>query len=101
MSSFVRRDFLRFTADLFAIEPEYLVGHNRRLRFSKARFAMYKALRMRGTTFSQIGRWCERDHSTVRHGVERAEYYMERDETFRKRVMRLVEFCAPKDDTCN
>lgn len=33
-----------------------------------------------------------RDHSTVIHGVARAEYIMERDEKYRGKVQELVEF---------
>lgn len=93
MSSFVKSDFFRFVSDMFLITPERLIGHDRTVRHTRARFAMYKALRMRGVTYAQIGRWCNRDHKTVMHGINRAEYYMERDERFRTRVERLVEFC--------
>ena len=92
-SSYVRSEFIEYAAKVFLIKPEELLGHSRKRRFARARFAAYKALYMRSQCYSHVGRWCNRDHSTVRYGIDRAEYYMAREERFRKRVEKLIKFC--------
>ena len=71
-----------------------------------ARFALYKALQLRGWSTSKIGHAIGgRDHSTILHGIKRAEYMMERNPHFANAVQRLAELkptaidpgCLPPD----
>lgn len=56
-----------------------------------ARFALCKVLRDRGMSYAQIGRIMDRDHTTVIHAVQRAEYMMERDPNYAKSIQELVD----------
>lgn len=61
-----------------------------------ARFALYKALHLRGNSYSQIGRWFDRDHTTVRHGVLRANEMMKQDINYFTKVSLLAETMEQK-----
>lgn len=61
-----------------------------------ARFALYKALHLRGNSYSQIGRWFDRDHTTVRHGVLRASEMMKQDINYFTKVSILAETMEQK-----
>lgn len=53
-------------------------GHDRRRYFVRARqLLMFKA-RQAGISISEIGRFVNRDHTTVLHGVNRIQYEIER-----------------------
>jgi chromosomal replication initiation ATPase DnaA len=72
-----------------------------RFRFvTVARFAVYKAMRIRGWSFSQIGQLMNRDHTTVMHGVTRAEYYIEKDPDYAAKVQILANFKSRDLNAC-
>jgi len=85
----VRSELIRTCSELFDIPPRHIISDRRLGAFIPARFALYKALRMRGQSFAQIGRMLHRDHKTVRYGVNRATYMMQRDSDYAGKVIRL------------
>jgi len=57
-----------------------------------ARFAMYKTLRERGWSYPRIGKlFGGKDHSTIIHGVRRADYMIEKDADYAAKVKALTE----------
>lgn len=83
-------------AEMFDVHPRDLRGHYRFGFLTKPRFALYAALRQRGWSQGQIGRELNRDRTTVRHGLERAAYYMEQDADFAEKVHALSEGLEPR-----
>jgi chromosomal replication initiator protein len=73
------------------VEPEELLGVSRLGMLIPARFALYMALHQRGWSYAAIGRFVGgRDHTTVIHGVARAQYKMERDWRYKAKVNVLI-----------
>lgn len=87
----LKSDFVNAAAEMFCVHPRDLVGPYRFNFLMLPRFALYKALRMRGWSYPQIGRFLNRDHSTIIHGVDRAEWKMERDAEYAAKVKALAE----------
>ena len=86
-------DFLAEVGRMFDVTVDDLRGPCRKQALCRARFAAYAALRERGASFAQIGRWLgDRDHTTVMHGADRAEYLMSRDELYRDMVEYLADY---------
>lgn len=77
-------------AAIFGVSSEDILSAKRDAPYCYARFAIMKALRDKGRTFSfiadQIGRT---DHKTIMHGVQRAEQIMKRDAAFARAVAHL------------
>lgn len=76
--------------ELTGVHPRDLAGRYRFAFISEARFALYKALHLRGWSYSKIGRELDRDRTSVRNGVDRANYMMVRDKTFKGIVHTLA-----------
>ena len=88
----MKQEIINECARLFDVHPRDLVGPAKFAFFTKPRFALYKALRMRAWSTSMIGRAIGgRDHSTILYGIKRAEYIMERDPHFADVVQQLAE----------
>lgn len=88
----MKQEIINECAKLFGVHPRDLVGNTRFGFLIPARFALYKALRMRAWSTSMIGRAIGgRDHSTILHGLKRAEYMMERDSHYAEAVQQLAE----------
>lgn len=88
----MKQEIINECARLFDVHPRDLVGNTRFGFLIPARFALYKALRMRAWSTSMIGRAIGgRDHSTILHGLKRAEYMMDRDPHFADAVRHLAE----------
>lgn len=84
-------ELLALCCKLFDVHPRDLVSSARFGFLLKPRFAMYKALQLRGWSTPKIGRFIGgRDHSTVCHGIKRAEYHMERDAVYKKWVLEIA-----------
>jgi len=69
-------DVLHEAARVFKVHHRDILGRAKYDFILPARFGLYKALHLRGNSYSQIGRWLDRDHATVRHGVLRATEMM-------------------------
>jgi chromosomal replication initiator protein len=76
---------------LFDVHPRDLTGDARFAFLTRPRFALYKALQLRGWSKGEIGRLIGgRDHSTICHGIKRADYLMEVDPDFADNVRTLA-----------
>lgn len=78
-------------SELFWVPPQDLLGSRRYKAVVVARFAIFKALRMRGWSYAQIGRKFGKDHTTVISGVARAEYLLERDPQYAEKIKVLAD----------
>jgi chromosomal replication initiator protein len=83
-------DFIVAAAETFNVHPRDLASHYKFDFLMRPRFALYKALRLRGWSYPQIGRALKRDHTTIIYGVSRADYYMERDAEYAEKIHRLA-----------
>jgi chromosomal replication initiator protein len=92
-------DIINKVAKEFDIHPRDLVSPHRFGFIMNARFALYKILHNRGASYAQVGRWCgNRDHTTIRHGVFRADYMIERDPDYRSKIEELTAWCRPQPE---
>lgn len=88
----MKKEIINKCAELFDVHPRDLVSDARFGFLIPARFALYKALRLRGWTASMIGRAIGgRDHKTILHGIKRAEYMIERDPDYADAVQHLAD----------
>lgn len=87
----INQKLLDACQELFDVHPRDLVSDARFGFLMPARFALYKSMHMRGLAYAEIGRRCgNRDHSTIIHGVRRADYFMERDPEYARKVNVLA-----------
>lgn len=87
----VKQEIIKECAYLFGLDVEELVGRSHMQHICKARFALYKAFHLRGWSYSAVGRAIGgRDHTTIINGIARAEYWMEKDPRYARRIERLV-----------
>jgi len=93
----IRTDIITTTAALFDVHPRDLIRDFRFAFLTRARFAMYLALRQRGWTYAKIGQAAGRDRKSVAHGVARAEYMAERDPDFAAKVAELASTLDAKN----
>jgi chromosomal replication initiation ATPase DnaA len=87
----VKKEIVNKCADLFGVTPQDLTGRKRRQFVTRARFALYKALRLRGWSYPMIGQFLGRDHATIMYGVRAAEELMRRDQWYADKVQTLVD----------
>lgn len=86
----LKRRIIKASADLFDLSAQELESQSRMSYLMPARFAIYKALHMRGWAYSRIGKLLGKDHSTIIYGISRADYMIERDEEYAARVLHLA-----------
>lgn len=84
-------EYARICAKLFQTSYRRMVAGDREPRCVEARFAMYKALTHRGYGITQVGEWFNFHHTTVLHGVKRANERMAIDADYREKVLQLSE----------
>lgn len=65
-------EVIRRVAEMFKVTPQDIVGKARHRILIDARCAVALILRERGLSYPQIGRFMDRDHSTVIHNVRLA-----------------------------
>lgn len=85
-------DLVKEAGKEFCVHPRDILGPARFAFVIKPRFAVFMALHKRGMSSCQIGRHMNRDHSSVLHGVRRAQYMMSKNEEYREKVERLINF---------
>lgn len=95
----LKSDFIAAAADMFRVSPEALISYEKPKALMPARFALYKALRLRGWSYPQIGQTLNRDHSSVIYGVRRADWLMDRDPGYAKKVRLLAELKIVREQT--
>lgn len=88
-------------AKMFNIHPRDLIGPYKYHFLMLPRYALTKALRMRGLTTPQIGRIVNRDHTTVLYQLKQADNFIQRDASYKKRVnelyLRLAELYVTEE----
>ena len=88
----MKQEIINECARLFGVHQRDIVSDARFGFLIPARFALYKALRLRGWSCAQIGKLVSgRDHSTILHGLKRADYMMERDPSYAAKVLAMVD----------
>lgn len=88
----MKKEIIAYCCEIFCVHPRDLLGPARFGFLLPARFALYKALTARGWSHNRTGAKLNRDRTTITHGVRRAEYLMERDPQFARKVQRLIAF---------
>ena len=78
-------------ADLFYINRDLITSKSRMRTAVKARQALAMALSIRGHSTSAIGRWLDRDHTTIMHNLGMAKEIMSRDSLFGEKVFILAQ----------
>ena len=82
---------LNKASEVFDLSVTELAGNQRYKYLMPARFAMYKTLRERGWSYPRIGKLFDgKDHSTIIHGVRRADYMIEKDPDYAAKVKMLM-----------
>lgn len=84
-------DYVKAAAEMFHVHPRDLIGPYKFHFLLLPRFALSKALRLRGWTLPRIGRLVNRDHTTVMYQIKQAEMHMERDAGYAAKVKALAE----------
>lgn len=87
----LRTDIIKLAANKFCVDHRDLTGPYRFNFLMRPRFAVAKILRERGCSLKGIGLLLNRDHSTVRYQIERAEYFMSRDPKYAAIINELIE----------
>jgi chromosomal replication initiation ATPase DnaA len=64
------RHYTTRAAALFGMDPEQVFMRRRSVDYVIARALVWDALRADGFSYSQIGRWTGRDHSTVMNALK-------------------------------
>jgi len=82
------------TADIFGVHRVLLLGTGRERRIALPRFAFFHAVReTTGLSLPLIGRAMGGgDHTTVMHGIARAEALRQADPVFARKLQSLIEF---------
>lgn len=76
----------------FDISVAELTSRRRTRRASVPRHVfMYLVKTMTPSSISEIGRWLDRDHTSVIHGVRQIEIRTRNDTVFRARLLALIE----------
>ena len=73
MSVFFLSDIINEVAREFDVGPDELRSRSRHRRCAWPRQEIYRRLRLRGWTLTQIGRALGRNHATILHGINQAE----------------------------
>lgn len=84
-------DIIREAGSIFYVQPIKLKTECRERPVLLARNALCRALKTRGSTYMQIGRWLNKDHSTIIHSVKNADALMETDPDYYEKIGKLVK----------
>lgn len=87
----MKTKLLNCCCELFGVHQRDLLGPARFDFLTTARFAMYKALHMRGWSHARVGRFMDRDRTTVAYGVVRATEAMARSEEYSQKVQQIAD----------
>lgn len=83
-------DFVRVGGELFDVSPEEIMSHRRSRKTVKARYAIQKAMSLRGNSTSGIGRMMDRDHTTIMHALRKADMWSENDPVYKERIEQIA-----------
>lgn len=75
------------TALVFGVDMSDIMGRSRLERISDARqAAMYWCYNMHLQSYYHVGKYFDREHATIMHGVKRAKNLMQTDKEFRRKM---------------
>lgn len=83
-------------AEAWGITVFALLSQSQARKAAWPRFAVFRLLRRKGLSLTQIGAIMKRDHSTVLSGLRRAEYMLELDPTWAARYRAAEQALARK-----
>ncbi|MGB2203175.1 MAG: helix-turn-helix domain-containing protein [Pseudooceanicola atlanticus] len=83
------REIAEMVAEEFDLPKVAMTGVNRRSDFARARFAAFLLCREQLISLTAIGRQFKRDHTTISHGLRRAQHLEKYDQDFAERMARL------------
>lgn len=86
----MKTEIILACARMFNVPTARLKGYARCGGAKEARFALYRALRSRGNSYSAIGALLGRDHSTVLYGVREADAMMAACPEYAAKVAELT-----------
>ena len=84
------RDMVRVGGETFGICPKEIMSPKRTRDAVMARYAIKKAMSLRGHSTVKIGRIMGRDHSTVVHALQRADKWAADDPFYKERIDYLT-----------
>lgn len=88
-------DIVTKCADLFYVNRDLITSKSRMRTAVRARQALAMALSIRGHSTAAIGRWLDRDHTTILHNIEVAKEIMARDSLFGEKIFILAKMVHP------
>ena len=89
------------TCELFKVHPRDLLGDYRFKFLMPPRFALAKALRLRGWSYPQIAGMLGSHHTSIMYRVREADYWMGRDPKFAEKVHRLAGLGKELEDAAD
>lgn len=99
----MKTEIIRYCSKLFTVPTNHLTGLTRNDGAREARFALYRALRMRGHTYGAIGRMLDRDHTTILYGARQADKLIAACPAYAAKVAELAawkpEYMRQKETT--
>lgn len=79
-------------SQVFEVPRREIVGDNRAARISEARQTVYAALyRACACSLPEIGKTFNRDHTTVRYGIQRIEKMARTDRDYETALVRVAQ----------
>lgn len=87
-------DIINKCADLFYTNRELIMSKSKMATAVRARQALAMALSIRGHSTAAIGRWLDRDHTTIMHSLEVAKKIMASDSMFGQKVFALAQMAS-------
>lgn len=91
------KDLIAEIADRFDLTYSQIVGKSRIKHISRARQVVYAVLVRRGSSYAQVGRWMNRDHSSVLWGCQQFEIHAERQPILRLIYDHYIEDVLKKE----
>lgn len=88
----MRTALLKKCAEMFDVSPADILSLRRGAQVLAARRAFYLAMRMRGWSYAAIGRFMDRDHTTIMTGVQHAVVHAEGIPEYAEQVRQLAEY---------
>lgn len=83
------RKLVRAAAEMFNTTEKGILSPSRRQVHVRPRRMVYLALREEGKSMEQIGRWLNRDHTTVVHGCQVARSIIAQDQRMKAAFEKL------------
>ena len=83
-------DIVRAGGQLFDVCPDEIMSVRKSRKTVRARYAIQKAMSLRGNSTTGIGRMMGRDHSTIVHALRRADMWSELDPVYKERIEQIA-----------